>query len=103
MLIGEVARRAGLTASTLRYYEREGLLPAPARLATKRTYDARVMGRIGIIQLARSAGFSVVETRTFVTNYQSGSIPSARWQAVADRKVQEMDALIEKAALQMVG
>jgi DNA-binding transcriptional MerR regulator len=59
--------------------------------------------RIGIIQLARSAGFSIAETRTFVTNYPSGSIPSARWQAVADRKVQEMDALIEKAALQMVG
>lgn len=98
MLIGEVARRAGLTASTLRYYEREGLLPPPARMAKRRVYDPRVLGRIRIIQLARSAGFSIAEARTFVSDCPIGSIPSARWRAMADRKVQEMDALIARAA-----
>lgn len=97
MLIGEVAKRAGLTASTLRYYEREGLLPPPARSSKRRIYAPQVMGRIRIIQLARSAGFSISETRTFVSNYSSGSIPSSRWRAMADRKVQEMDALIARA------
>ena len=97
MLIGEVARQAGVTASTLRYYEREGLLPRPARLANRRRYDPRIMGRIRIIQLARNAGFSIAETRTFVGNHPSGSIPSARWKSMADRKIQEMDALIARA------
>jgi MerR family redox-sensitive transcriptional activator SoxR len=97
MLIGEVANRAGLTASTLRYYEREGLLPPPARSSKRRIYDPQIIGRIRIIQLARSSGFSISETRTFVSNYPSGSIPSSRWLAMADRKVQEMDALIARA------
>jgi MerR family redox-sensitive transcriptional activator SoxR len=97
MQIGEVARRAGVTASTLRYYEREGLLPRPARLSNRRRYDSRVMGRIRIIQLARSAGFSIAETRTFISSHPSGSIPSSRWQTLADRKIQEMDALIARA------
>jgi MerR family redox-sensitive transcriptional activator SoxR len=97
VLIGEVARRAGVTASTLRYYEREGLLPRPARSSNRRSYDSRVMGRIRIIQLARSAGFSIAETRTFISGHPSGSIPSSRWQTLADRKIQEMDALIARA------
>lgn len=98
MLIGELAKRAGLTASTLRYYEREGLLSPPARSSKRRIYDPQVMGRLRIIQLARSAGFSISETRTFVREYPGGSIPSRRWRVMADRKVQEMDALIAQAS-----
>jgi MerR family transcriptional regulator, redox-sensitive transcriptional activator SoxR len=97
MLIGEVARRAGVAASTLRYYEREGLLPRPARSSNRRTYDSRAMGRIRIIQLARNAGFSIAETRAFINSHPSGSIPSVRWRSLADRKIQEMDALIARA------
>jgi MerR family redox-sensitive transcriptional activator SoxR len=98
MLIGEVARRAGIAASTLRYYEHEGLLPAPARSANRRTYDIDVMGRIRIIQLARDAGFTIAETRTFLTSFPTDSIPSARWQKMADRKIQEIDAAIARAS-----
>jgi MerR family transcriptional regulator, redox-sensitive transcriptional activator SoxR len=97
MLIGEVARQAGVSASTIRYYEREGLLPPPARSSNRRIYNPQVMGRIRIIQLARDAGFSIAETRSFVSNYASESIPSKRWQAMADRKVHELDALIVRA------
>lgn len=97
MLIGELARRTGLSASTLRYYEQEGLLPAPARIGNRRRYDAQVIGRIRIITLARSAGFSIAQTRDFLTNRPAGSIPASRWQATADIKKKEMDALIERA------
>jgi MerR family redox-sensitive transcriptional activator SoxR len=102
MLIGEVARRAGLTTSALRYYEREGLLPPPARLAKRRIYDSQVIARIRIVQLARSAGFSIAETRAFVSNNPSCGIPSTRWRTMAERKLQEMDALIARAT-QMKG
>jgi MerR family redox-sensitive transcriptional activator SoxR len=96
MLIGEVARRSGIAASTLRYYEREGLLPPPPRSSRRRTYNSAVMGRIRIIQLARNAGFSIAETREFLSNYPSDSVPSARWEKMADRKIREIDAHIAR-------
>jgi MerR family redox-sensitive transcriptional activator SoxR len=59
LLIGEVARRAGLSTSALRYYERVGLLPPAARISKRRIYDSKVLGRIRIILLALDAGFTI--------------------------------------------
>jgi MerR family redox-sensitive transcriptional activator SoxR len=95
--IGDVARRSGLPASTLRFYERVGLLPAPARLSKRRCYDASIFGRIRIVQIARSAGFSVEEIKKFVSGFPAGTRPSARWQALALRKARELDELIAGA------
>jgi MerR family redox-sensitive transcriptional activator SoxR len=99
MLIGEVARRAGVAASALRYYEREGLLPRPARSANRRIYNSRIMGRIRIIQLAREAGFSIAETRTFISGQPSGSIPSSRWRSLADpiARATQMKSLLKSS------
>jgi DNA-binding transcriptional MerR regulator len=58
-MIGEVARRSGLSTSALRYYERAGLLPPPMRVSKRRVYEQKVLGRIRIILLARHAGFTV--------------------------------------------
>jgi MerR family redox-sensitive transcriptional activator SoxR len=55
------------------------------------------MGRIRIIQFAREAGFTIAEIRTFINNYPTGAIPSVRWQKLADRKLQDIDALIGRA------
>jgi MerR family redox-sensitive transcriptional activator SoxR len=44
--IGEVARRTGVPASALRYYEDAGLLPAPRRVSGRRRYDAEVLRRV---------------------------------------------------------
>ena len=52
------------------------------------------MGRIRIIQVARNAGFTISETRAFLTGYPSSTIPSARWQKLAERKIQELDLRI---------
>ena len=95
--IGEVARRTGLAASTLRYYEKAGLLPAPSRVSKQRRYDAAILGRIKLVKIARSAGFTVEETRKFISGFPAGATPSARWQALAKRKRQELDALIDGA------
>jgi MerR family redox-sensitive transcriptional activator SoxR len=97
MLIGEVARRSGIAASALRYYEREGLLQPSARSSKRRIYTPQVMGRIRIIQFARDAGFTIAEIRTFINSYPTGASPSVRWQALAERKLQEIDALIARA------
>src|SRR4051812_4829529 len=57
LTIGEVARRTGLATSSIRYYERIGLLPEPSRLQGQRRYDADVVGKLGFIGVAQSAGF----------------------------------------------
>jgi MerR family redox-sensitive transcriptional activator SoxR len=96
LTIGEVARQVGVAASALRYYEKAGLLPAPARSSKRRQYDRQMLGRIRIILLARDAGFTVSETRTFLSGFPLGATPAARWRAMATQKLAELDALIAR-------
>ena len=70
LMIGELARQAGVAASALRYYEKAGLIPSPVRASNRRLYDHGVLGRIRIILLARDAGFSISETRTFLDGFR---------------------------------
>jgi MerR family redox-sensitive transcriptional activator SoxR len=97
MSIGEVARRAGLEASAIRYYESAGLLPAPARVSGRRRYDADVLEWLSLIALAREAGFTIAEIRQLVTDFTPGTRPAARWQMLAARKLAEIDAMVARA------
>jgi MerR family transcriptional regulator, redox-sensitive transcriptional activator SoxR len=93
LMIGELARQAGVATSALRYYEKAGLLAPPARASKRRQYDPGVLGRIRIILLARDAGFSISETRTFLNGFPVGTRPALRWRAMAKRKLAELDEL----------
>jgi MerR family redox-sensitive transcriptional activator SoxR len=93
LMIGKLARQAGVAPSALRYYEKAGLLPSPARVSNRRQYDPGVLGRIRIILLARDAGFSISETRTFLNGFPVGTRPALRWRAMAKRKIAELDEL----------
>ena len=92
LLIGEVARRAGLSTSALRYYEKAGLLPPPSRVSKRRIYDGRVLGRIRVILLALDAGFTVKETKTFLSGFPTTTTPAERWRALAAKKLAELEA-----------
>jgi DNA-binding transcriptional MerR regulator len=59
--IGEVARRSGVPASTLRFYEDKGLIASIGRQGLRRQFDPRVLERLALIALGRSAGFSLDE------------------------------------------
>jgi DNA-binding transcriptional MerR regulator len=59
--ISQVAERAGVPASTLRYYEEKGLIRAIGRHGLRRVFDARVLDRLALIALGRAAGFSLDE------------------------------------------
>jgi len=98
MRIGEVARRSGVAASAIRYYESLGLLPAPARAGGKRRYDDTVLGWLALIALAREAGFTMRETRELVAGFDPGTPPAVRWRALATRKLAETEALVARAA-----
>jgi DNA-binding transcriptional MerR regulator len=59
--ISEVARRSGVPASTLRFYEEKGLIASIGRRGLRRLFDPRVLERLALIALGRAAGFSLDE------------------------------------------
>lgn len=61
MDIAEVAKRSGIPASTLRFYDEKGLIASVGRRGLRRVFDAGVLERLALIALARSAGFSLDE------------------------------------------
>jgi MerR family redox-sensitive transcriptional activator SoxR len=95
--IGAVARRAGLRASALRYYESAGLLPSVQRAHGRRVYDESVFEAIAVIRLAQRAGFSVAEIRALLTGFDRVTPASERWKALAQRKLRDVTAQIERA------
>ena len=101
MTIGEVARRAGVRPSTLRYYERVGLLPAPGRENGRRRYDGgvldEVLDRLAVVGVAQQAGFTIAEIRTLLDGFSEDTPPSERWRVLAGEKLSEVEALIGRA------
>ena len=95
--IGEVARRAGVQPSAIRYYESAGVLPAARRVSGRRRYDEAVLDRLAVVRLAQQAGFTVAEIRALVAGFDPGTPPAARWQALATRKLAEVDELLAHA------
>jgi DNA-binding transcriptional MerR regulator len=98
MSIGAIARSAGIAPSAIRYYERSGLLPRPARRSGQRRYTAETVGRLRIIQVARAAGFTITQTRTFLSGFSGATPPAARWRALAAQKIEELDLLMTQIA-----
>jgi MerR family transcriptional regulator, redox-sensitive transcriptional activator SoxR len=92
--IGEVARRTGIATSTIRYYERIGLLPPSKRVSGKRRYDENILQKIGLIRLAKQAGLTIEEIQTLLYEFPVDTPPSARWTVLATKKITELDALI---------
>lgn len=97
MPIGEVARRAGLSQSAIRFYEAEGLLPLPERRGGKRLFAADVVDRLRVIRMGRELGFSLDELRTLLDGFSPDTPPPERWQELARRKLPEIDAIIQRA------
>lgn len=97
MAIGEVARRAGLRPSALRYYESVGLLPEPRRVNGRRRYDHDVLIHLAGIRVAQEAGFTVAEIRQLFHGFPAGSTASERWRELAQKKLKDIDDLIRRA------
>lgn len=95
--IGEVARRAGIRTSAIRYYEGAGLLPGPRRRSGQRRYDPGILDRLALIQFAQQAGFTIGEIRTLFEGFGEGTPMSLRWQTLAWEKLAEVDALMDRA------
>lgn len=99
LLIGEVARRAGLRPSAIRYYESIGLLPEPERVAGRRRYSPDTLRTLAVIGAAQRVGLSLDEIRELLEGTNGEGAVSERLRAIAQRKLPEVEALIERARL----
>ena len=64
--IGQLSRQTGCNIETIRYYERIGLLPIPARRGRYRLYDREDVGRLAFVRRARALGFTLDEVRALL-------------------------------------
>lgn len=96
--IGEVAQRAGVPASTLRYYEEKGLIASTGRRGLRRLFDGGVVERLALIALGRAAGFSLDEIARMFASDGKPRIDRQMLAAKADeldRKISELTAMRE--------
>jgi len=93
--IGEVAHTAGIATSAIRYYEQVGLLPPSKRVNGKRRYDSAILSKLKIIRLAQQAGFTIAEIHMLLHGFPAEMPPFARWQALAQQKRDQVEALIQ--------
>jgi len=94
--IGEVAQRAGVPASTLRYYEEKGLIASTGRRGLRRLFGAGVVERLALIALGRAAGFSLDEIAQMFASDGKPRIDRQMLAAKADeidKKVRELTAM----------
>jgi DNA-binding transcriptional MerR regulator len=96
LAIGEVATRAGMRASRIRYYEACGLLPEPQRVSGKRRYSPEVLRRLEIIDAAQRIGFTLGEIRDLIGS--GDDRPQERIRQLALRKLPEIEQLIARAS-----
>lgn len=92
MKIGQLARDTGLSASRIRYYEKEGLIPSPDRgLNGYREFDRSTAERLRILDLGKSLGFSLAELRTLMPDQLDASLSRPAIIEALHEKVRSID------------
>ena len=94
MSIGQLAREAGIHLETIRFYEREGLIPAPSRLPSgHRTFDQAALRRLRFIKRAQELGFSLSEVRELMALHDQ---PDRDCADVYEKAQQKLEAVEQK-------
>lgn len=97
--VAEVAAAAGITADTVRYYERAGLLPPPARTpAGYRAYDERVLERLLFIQGCQRLGLRLRDIAHLLAIGDTGTCPCEPAEQLLRRRLVELDAELARLA-----
>jgi len=92
MDISEVAKKSGVAASALRYYERKGLIHSLASDGSRRKFAPTVLDQLALIALGQAAGFSLDEIRMMFTPHGEPNIDRAMLAAKAD----ELEAMVKR-------
>jgi MerR family copper efflux transcriptional regulator len=97
MKIGELATATGLTADTLRFYEKLLVLDPPVRQANGyRRYSAQHLERVKFVQSAKALGFSLAEIVSFIPRLAVGEFKRADIEHELKKKVREVNLEVEK-------
>ncbi len=95
MRIGELAERSGLTAKTLRFYERAGVLPEPRREQSGyRDYREDAVARLAFVKAAQAAGLTLSEIRQVIAVREQEGAPCDHVVALLDAHATELDRRI---------
>jgi DNA-binding transcriptional MerR regulator len=90
--IGQLAQRAAVNLQTIRYYEREGLLPEPPRLSSGyRLYTDSMVRRVRFIKRAQEIGFSLAEIRELLSLRADGRRERNEVRAIARAKIADIE------------
>ena len=96
MTIGEVAAKATIATSAIRYYEKSGLLKQPLRKNGRRVYSDGVLHQLVIIEFAKETGFTLSEIKLLLHGFPENTPASARWKKMAREKIHELDVALAK-------
>ncbi len=97
LLIGRLAKLAGVKPDTIRFYERSGLLPKPSRMASGyRTYDDAALKQVSFIRKAQSLGFSLNEIRRIMSLRGQGKETCRCVIAMAEATLAETETKLEE-------
>src|SRR5436190_10713124 len=96
--IGEVASACGVSADTIRHYERSGVIPPPVRDASGyRRFGPDTVTRVQMIRRALSIGFTLEELSRIFKKRASGQAPCREVRALAARKLEQLEERIRDA------
>lgn len=96
MKIGEVAKRLDMPSSTIRYYEKKGLISPPERVSGNREFGSSTLVTLRFIQLCQAAGFTVGEIRSLLEQYMQDSSEGGLWQPAVKTKRAEIRKQIDE-------
>jgi DNA-binding transcriptional MerR regulator len=91
MPIGAVAELVGVATSTLRYYERRGLVVADARASGQRRYEPATVRRLVFVQMLQDAGLTLDEIQAILA-----ADDNASWKAIARERLERLDEEIAR-------
>src|SRR3989442_15254488 len=91
LLISQAARAAGVSADTLRFYERQGVLPPPGRSAAGyRLYEPAAVQRVRVVRRAMAGGVTLEELTRVFRARDKGGVPWREVRALAARKLDDI-------------
>jgi MerR family transcriptional regulator, redox-sensitive transcriptional activator SoxR len=96
--IGEVSARSGVPESTLRYYERIGVLSPPLRIGGRRRYTPDVLQALLLIRLGRAVGFTLAELRALREGAGDGPADT-QWGEALSQKLRHTRSELDRLRL----
>ena len=97
MTIGELSARSGVSASALRFYERQGLIAAQRTSGNQRRYPGVTLRRVALVQAGKAAGIPLERIRAALDTLPEGKSPTKRdWQRLSSSWRAELDRRIAR-------